>query len=204
MPFGTASRRLNHAVQPCRQFPPVTSSICTNLPSRNLHFATFCICPQPLQPQLLLLHPRQHPYEHDSSRHNDCPQLYLKRPLVEIRLRCRRHRRETQYQQHIPTHPMILPHRLRVVHAPIYSREVVLRDSNYCLDEENDVGDEAQDGMGTFEVCAIVGDFVVFDDDEAREEAKDGGAVEYGVYVRALLLLFRGVGGLEDEDGLGS
>jgi len=98
---------------------------------------------------------------------------------------------------------MILPHRLRVIHAPIYSREVVLRDSNYCLDEENDVGDQAQDGMGTFEVCAIVGDFVVFDDDEAREEAKHGGAVQYGVYVRALLLLFWGVGGLEDEDGLG-
>ncbi len=96
---------------------------------------------------------------------------------------------------------MILPHRLRVVHAPIYSWEVVLRDSDHCLDEENDVGDEAQDRMGTLEV--VVGAFVVFDDDEAREEAKDGGAVQYGVYVGALLLLFRGVGGLEDEDGLG-
>ena len=72
---------------------------------------------------------------------------------------------------------MVLPHRLRIIHAPIYSWEVVLRNSDYRLDEENDVGGEAQNGMGTFEVSAIVGDFVVFDDDEARKEAKDGGAV---------------------------
>lgn len=70
---------------------------------------------------------------------------------------------------------MVLPQRLRVVHAPINSREVVLRDPNYCLDEEDDVGDDAQDGMGTLEV--VVGAFVVFDDDEAGEEAKNGGAV---------------------------
>jgi len=72
---------------------------------------------------------------------------------------------------------MILPHRLRVIHAPIYSWEVVLRDPNYCLNKENDIGNQAQNGMGTFEVCAIVGDFVVFDDDEASEETEDGGAV---------------------------
>lgn len=98
---------------------------------------------------------------------------------------------------------MVLPHRLCVVHASIYSREVVLRDSNYCLDEENDVGGQAQDSMGTFEMCAIMGDFVVFDDDKAGEEAEDRGAIQYGMQVRALLLLFRRMRGLENKDGLG-
>lgn len=48
-----------------------------------------------------------------------------------------------------------------------------------------------------------VADFVVFDDDEAGEEGEDGGAVEDGVDVCAGAFLRRGVGGLEDKDGLG-
>lgn len=45
---------------------------------------------------------------------------------------------------------------------------------------------------------AGVGDFVVFDDDEAGEEGEDGGAVEDGVDVCAGAFLGGGVGGLED------
>ena len=98
---------------------------------------------------------------------------------------------------------MILPHRLRVLHAPVHGREVVLRDAHDGLDEEDDVGDEAKDGVRGLEVRAGVGDLVVFDDDEAGEEGEDGGAVQEGVDGGALAFLGRGVGWLEDEDGLG-
>lgn len=57
--------------------------------------------------------------------------------------------------------------------------------------------------MGGFEVRAGVGDLIVFDDDEGGNEGKNGGQVQDAVDVGALLFLFGGVGGLEEEDGLG-
>lgn len=56
--------------------------------------------------------------------------------------------------------------------------------------------------MGRLEVNAAVVDFVVFDDDEAGDCGQDGDVVEGGVDVGALFLLFAGVGGLDDKDGL--
>lgn len=46
-------------------------------------------------------------------------------------------------------------------------------------------------------------DFIVLYDNEAGEEGEDGGHVQDGVDVRALVFLFWGVRWLEDEDGLG-
>ncbi len=48
-----------------------------------------------------------------------------------------------------------------------------------------------------------VGDFVVFDDDEGGEESEGGSGVEDGVDVGAEVFLRGGVGGLQEEDGLG-
>lgn len=52
-------------------------------------------------------------------------------------------------------------------------------------------------------MSAVVIEFVVLDDDEPGEEGEERGAVEEGVDECALFLLGGGVGGLEDEDGLG-
>lgn len=57
--------------------------------------------------------------------------------------------------------------------------------------------------MGRFEMLPAVADFVVFDDDEASEERKDGGGVEDCVDVCPVALLRGGVRGLEDQDCLG-
>lgn len=48
-----------------------------------------------------------------------------------------------------------------------------------------------------------MGDFVVLDDDEGGEKGEDGGGVEDGVDVGSCAFLGGGVGGLEEEDGLG-
>jgi hypothetical protein len=56
--------------------------------------------------------------------------------------------------------------------------------------------------VGGFEVHAVVGGFVVVDDDETGDGGEEGGGVQGGVDVGALFLLFGGVGGLEDEGGL--
>jgi hypothetical protein len=70
------------------------------------------------------------------------------------------------------------------------------------LDEDQDVGDESEDSVGGDEVGAAVADLVVFDYDEAGEGGEEGDVVEGGVRVGAFLLLFGGVGWLDDEDAL--
>lgn len=123
--------------------------------------------------------------------------------FIEPRLRRRRNGGKAQSQQYIPAHAMILVNTLRVIHAPEHTRDVILCDAHDGLQEEENVGDQAEDGVGGFEVCAAVGDFVVFDDDEGGEEGEDGGHVEGGVDVGALSLLLGGMGWLKEENGLG-
>ncbi len=126
----------------------------------------------------------------------------MQRGLVEPRLRRRRHRDEAHDQDGVPGHAVVLVDRLGVVHASEHAGQVVLRDADEGLQEEEDVGDEAEDGVRGLEVQAVVVDLVILDDDEAGEEGEDGGEVEDGVDVGALLLLLGGVGRLQEEDGL--
>ena len=72
---------------------------------------------------------------------------------------------------------MVLVHRLCIIHVPEHARDIVLRDTDQGLEDEKDVGDEAEDGVRGAEVGATVGNFVVFDYDEAGEEGEDAGAV---------------------------
>ncbi len=69
---------------------------------------------------------------------------------------------------------MILVDALRSLRAPEYTRGIILGDADDRLKEKEDVGDEAEDGVRGLEVCAGVGDLVVFDDDEGGEEGEDG------------------------------
>ena len=52
-------------------------------------------------------------------------------------------------------------------------------------------------------MLAAVRDLVVFDYHKPCDEGEDGSDVQDGMDVRALFLLFGGVGWLEEEDGLG-
>jgi hypothetical protein len=79
----------------------------------------------------------------------------------------------------------------------------VLCDAYEGLDYEQDVGDETQDGMGRFEMCAVVIDFVDLNGDEAGDQGQHCDIVESCVSQGSLLLLLRCMGGLEDESALG-
>ena len=157
------------------------------------------------QAHLLLLNPGQNPNKRDDCSHNHRPQLNMQRYLVIIRLRGRRHRRKCQYQQHISAHTMVLVDRLGVIHATIEAREVVLRYTYQCLQHEKNIRNQPQNRVRRDEMpVSAIGDFVVLDDDEAGEEGEDGGDVQDGVDVCALMFLLGGMRRLEDEDGLGS
>lgn len=56
--------------------------------------------------------------------------------------------------------------------------------------------------MRGLEVRAGVVEFVVLDDDQPGDGGEEGDVVQGAVRVGALFLLLRGVGWLEDEDGL--
>ena len=53
------------------------------------------------------------------------------------------------------------------------------------------------------EMYSSVGDLIVLDNDETSDQRQNGGDVQNSMYVCSLLLLFRQMCGLEDEDGLG-
>lgn len=93
---------------------------------------------------------------------------------------------------------MVLIHRLCIIDTAEQGGKVVLRDTDQGLDDEEDVGDEPEDGVRRAEVLAAVGNFVVFDYDEAGDEGQNADAVEDGVDGGALGLLGGGVRGLQD------
>jgi len=122
--------------------------------------------------------------------------------LIEIRLRRRAYRCQCQRKDDISRNAVVLVDALRVVHAPVQTRCEKLRDADQRLDDDEDVGDEAEDGVWGLKMYAIVRELVVFDDDEAGDEGEDADVVEGGVDVGSLPLLGRGVGGLQDEGTL--
>lgn len=74
--------------------------------------------------------------------------------LVEAGLRRRRDGHETHDQYHIATHAMVLVDTLCPRRAAEQAGGVVLGDADDGLQEEEDVGDEAEDGVWGLEVGA--------------------------------------------------
>ena len=57
--------------------------------------------------------------------------------------------------------------------------------------------------MHRMKMGIAAGDFVVFDDDQPGDQGQDAGDVQDSMDVCALDFLFRSVGRLKEEDGLG-
>lgn len=93
---------------------------------------------------------------------------------------------------------MILIQTLRILYPSIQPWSEVLRNPYECLQDEEDVRDEPENRVRRFEMCPIVGEFVVFNHDEACDAGEESDVVESGVDVGSLFLLFGGVGWLED------
>lgn len=93
---------------------------------------------------------------------------------------------------------MILPYLLRIVNAAIQRRDEVLRESHQRLQKQENVGQETEDGVRRFEVCAAVADLVDFDYHEAGYEGGEADVVEDEVGDCAFALLGRSMGRLED------
>jgi hypothetical protein len=146
--------------------------------------------------------PRHNPNQQDQSSDNHRPKLNLQHILIVIRLRSQRNRDQHRQQDHIPADAVVLVQLLRILHPAVQRGHKVLRDADDRLDEDQDVGDEAEDGVRRDKVRAAVADLVVFDHDEAGEGGEEGDVVEGGVRVGALFLLRGCVGRLDDEDAL--
>ena len=153
--------------------------------------------------QFLLLDTRQHPRQRNDRSHNHRPQLHMKHILIEVRLRRSTHGGQRQRENNIAAHAMVFIQRLGIVHTPVESRGVILRNPDNSLNAKEDVRDEAENGVGRNEMIPRVGDFVVLDDDQTSNEGQDARDINGGVDVGAPFLLLGGVGWLEDEDGLG-
>lgn len=122
--------------------------------------------------------------------------------LIVRRLSGRRHRDEEQGNDQVPTHAMILVNGFGIVDAAVEGRKVKLGEANQGLNQQQNVGGEADNGVGRLKVGTIVGGFIVIDDNKGGEKSEKGGSVESGVDVSAESLLIGGVGGLYDQDRL--
>ena len=153
-------------------------------------------------PKLAQPNPRHNSNQQDNSPNNHSPKLNLQHILVVIRLRSQRNSNQHRQQDHIPADAVVLVQLLRILHSAVKRRHKVLGDSDDSLDEHQDVGYEAEDGVRRDEVRTAVADLVVFDHDQAGEGGEQGDVVEGGVRVGALFLLGGCVGWLDDEDTL--
>lgn len=89
------------------------------------------------------------------------------------------------------------------VDAAVHAGEEVQGEAHECLDKQQDVRDQAQDGVRRLKVRPGMGEFVHLDNNEGGDESVHGKAVDRGVDESAATLLCRSVGRLEDEDGFG-
>ena len=153
-------------------------------------------------PKLAQPNPRHNANQQDNSPNNHSPKLNLQHVLVVIRLRSQRNSNQHRQQDHIPADAVVLVQLLRILHSAVKRRHKVLGDSDDSLDEHQDVGYEAEDGVRRDEVRTAVADLVVFDHDQAGEGGEQGDVVEGGMRVGALFLLGGCVGWLDDEDAL--
>ena len=122
--------------------------------------------------------------------------------LIVRRLGGRHYGDREHDNEQIPAHAMILVNSLGVVDAAIKRRDVQLGKANQCLDEQQDVGGEADNGVGGLEVSAVVAGLIVVDDNKGGQKSEKGSAIESGVDVSAELLLLGGMRGLKDQDRL--
>ena len=97
---------------------------------------------------------------------------------------------------------MVLIQCFRLLHAAINPGREVLRDPHHGLQDDQDVGDEAEDGVRALEVDAPVVELVVLDDHQPGHGGEERDVVQRGVRVGALFLLLGRVCWLENEDGL--
>lgn len=153
-------------------------------------------------PQLVEANPGHQANQHHHTSNNDGPELDAQYARVEGGLSSRTDSCQHQHCRHIASDSVVLVQRLRIIDAPVQAREEVLRDANKSLQEQEDVCHETENGVRGFEMGSVVVELVVFDDNEAGEGGQDGDIVQGGVHVGSLLLLFGGVGWLEDEEGL--
>lgn len=181
-----------------RQLPTLSWPPCIPL-SHNL-FPLPLLSSQPAK--LLLLDSGQNTDQRNDRRSDHSPKLNLQHILVVVCLRRRRDSRQHHQEDKVSTQAVVLVQLLRILLAAVDLRHKVLRHADKGLDGDQDVGEQAKDGVGRLEVYAFVRDLVVLDDDEAGDGRGEGEVIETSVGVGALLLLLRRVRGLQDEHTL--
>lgn len=152
----------------------------------------------------MLLDPGADASDHKHGRHEHRPQLDAQHAQVVGRLRGGGDGGQLQQQNQIPAQTMVFVHLFRGLDAPKDERgEEELRAADGGLQHDDDVRDEAQDGVGRLETGLRMRGLVELDDDEGGEEGQVGQGDQAKVGEGAAFLLDGRARGLQDEDGLG-
>lgn len=155
-----------------------------------------------LQPQLAQPDPRHNPSQHEHTCDNDRPMLDMRHIQTIRRPRRRAYRRKPQRCDHVAANPVVLVDALRIVHAAVQTRGIVLGEPDDGLDVHQHVEGEAEDRVRGLEVLVPGAGFVELDDDETRGQCRGAEDVEEEVGEGTGAFLLGGVGWLKDECGL--
>ena len=152
---------------------------------------------EPWPPKLLLLDPWNHTHQYQHTCHNDGPQLDVQHIRVEASLSSRTYRRESHRQDDIAANTVVFIYCLAAVDtSEDLCRNVELSEADKCLAEDQDVGDQAYDAVGTCKPSLRVAGFIHLDYNQAGYQSHYSHKVQCEVNVCAIDLLFLGVGRL--------
>lgn len=151
----------------------------------------------------MLLDSWHYTHKNQNSRNEHSPKLDIQHVLVEVRLRGCSNCSQHQDQDNISACSVVFVKRLRVIHAAIKLRHIILRETNQSLDSKQDVCNQAQDRMRRLEMRAIMRELVIFDDDEASDQSVETEVIEQEMCGCTFTLLLGGMCWLQNNDRLG-
>lgn len=154
-----------------------------------------------LETQLVLPNACPHSQDHQDSGHKHHPQLDAECVLVVGRLRGSRDGRQLQHEQDIAADPVVLVHLLAVLHAAKDRHgQEVLGNPNQRLQNDDDIGDQAQDTVrgGQSRVIALVD----LDEDKGCDKGERAHSQQSEVYAGSQGFLLRCCRGLQNQNCL--
>lgn len=152
--------------------------------------------------QLLLLDSGKYTDQSQDGRNENGPQLNVQHKKVVARLRGGSHGGQRQHEDEVAGHAVIFVNLLCAVDTAPEAGGEVLREANNGLDDDQDVSDDAENGMGGLKMVEAAAGLVDLNDNQASDEGDDAQLVEAKVDVGTMALLLSRVRGLQDQDAL--
>lgn len=133
---------------------------------------------------------------------NDCPDLDAQNIDIKVCPAGSQDGAENEEQSEVARSTMPLPDLLCTLFTTIHSRQKIHACTNSCLEQQVNVSEQAETGMGRSEMHTMMRKLVCEDNGKRGDKGEEGEQVEQGVEQGARAFLLRSVRRLQQEQGL--